>query len=72
MQRHGVVQAILKIQRHYSKFPNINPMIQKSVAEIMVQLLDCNFTRSEIIEPSETDSQEAEEVTATAFRIAHR
>lgn len=53
MQRHGVVVAVLKIQHHYSKIPNINPSVQKAVVDVIGRLLDCNFTRSNLIDPDD-------------------
>lgn len=51
MQRHGVLAAVLKIQNHYSKIPNINPSVQKAAADVIGRLLDCNFTRNNLIDP---------------------
>ena len=55
MQRHGVMAAVLKIQHRYSKIPDINPSIQKAVADGIGRLLDCNFTRNNLIDPSHAD-----------------
>jgi len=73
MQRHGVMAAVLRIQRFYSKYPNHNASILLSVLTVMARLLDCNYTRSLLLEPSTPNAENAdpEGITTAAFSIAH-
>lgn len=59
MQRHGVMQAITKIQDFYHN----QPPIQLLVITILQQLLDCNYTRAAIIAHAD--------VVRMSFAIAH-
>jgi hypothetical protein len=59
MHRHGVMQAVTKIQDFYHN----QPPIQLLVISVLQQLLDCNYTRSAIIAHAD--------VVRMAFSIAH-